>query len=168
MGKKSKILYWSCLAVNLVCFVLDLLPLPTHITVFRFSFPITLILIGLLLIARAVTLKLDSSMFIGIILLLLGGLNGFSYIGQITFDLDINQLWPYYLFAISIASLITSLYFKDKLQLKIFVLFFGFGAITLLFVRNIIPWIWLFVVLMVIWFVAYFVFNIIKARKRRQ
>lgn len=166
MGKKSKILYYSVLFVNLACFILDLLPI--NFPFFRISFAVSLLLIGALLIARAVNLKIDSSLFFGIILFLCGVLNITSYIGQAKFGLDVNQLWPYYLFAISIASLITSLYFKDRLQLKLFVLFFGFGAITLLFVRSIIPWLWLFVTIMVVWFVAYFVFNIIYNKKRRK
>jgi len=170
MGKKSKILYWSCLVVNLVCFVLDLflldlLNLPIEIAVFRFSFPASLILIGLLLIARAVTLKLDSSLFIGIILLLLGFLNGFSYVGEITFGLDINQLWPYYLFAVSIACLVTGMYFKNKLQLKLFILFLIFGLITLLFVQKLIILGW-YIALMVFVFVVYFAINIISNKKR--
>lgn len=165
MGKKSKILYWSCLIVNLVCFILDLLPLPTEVAVFRFSFPATLILIGLLLISRAVTLKIDGSMFIGIILFLLGGLNAFSYIGQITFNLDINQLWPYYLFAISLASLVTGIYFKDKLQYKLFVLFLFFGLITLLFVQKLIILGW-YITLMILVFVVYFAINILISKKR--
>ena len=165
MGKKSRILYWSCLIVNLICFILDLLPLPTEIAVFRFSFPATLILVGLLLISRAVTLKLDSSMFIGIILFFLGGLNAFSYIGQITFNLDINQLWPYYLFALSLASLVTAIYFKDKLQYKLFVLFLVFGLITLLFVQKLIILGW-YVALMIFVFIAYFVINLIITKKR--
>lgn len=168
MGKKSKILYWSCLIVNLVCFILDNFldnVLKLNIAVFRFSFPVTLILIGLLLIARAVTFKLDSSMFIGILSLMLGILNGFSYIGYITFSLDVNQLWPYYLFAISIASFVTGLYFKSKLQLKLFILFLLFGLITLLFVQKLIILVW-YIVLMVLVFVIYFVINIILNKKR--
>ena len=165
MGKKSKILYWSCLVVNLVCFVLDLLPFPTTIAFFRFSFPVSLMLIGLLLVARAVTLKLDSSLFIGIILFQLGFLNGFAYIGQITFGLNINQLWPYYLLAISLASLITGMYFKDKLQLKLFILFLFFGLITLLFVQKLIILGW-YIALMILVFVVYFAINIIVNKKR--
>jgi len=165
MGKKSKILYWSCLAVNLVCFLLDLLPFPTSIAFFRFSFPVTLMLIGLLLIVRSVTLKLDSSLFIGIIAFLLGFLNGFGYIGQITFNLNINELWPYYLFAVSLASLITGMYFKDKLQLKLFILFLFFGLITLLFVQKLIILGW-YIALMILTFVAYFAVNILLTKKR--
>ena len=165
MGKKSKILYWSCLIVNLICFILDLLPFPTSIAFFRFSFPVSLVLIGALLIARAVSLKLDSSLFIGIILLLLGFLNGFSYIGQITFGLDINELWPYYLFAVSFASFVTGVYFKDKLQLKLFILFLFFGLITLLFVQKLIILTW-YIVLMVLVFVVYFAINLITNKKR--
>ena len=170
MGKKSKILYWSCLIVNMVCFVLDLflmdlLNLPIDIAVFRFSFPLSLMLIGALLIARAVSLKLDSSMFIGIILLFLGFLNGFSYVGQITFNLNTNQLWPYYLFAVSLACLITGMYFKDKLQLKLFILFLFFGLITLLFVQELIILSW-YIALMILVFVVYFTINIVVNKRR--
>ena len=166
MGKKSKILYWSCLVVNLICFILDMLPLPTNFGFFRISFALSLMLIGLLLFARAVSLKLDSSMFISILLFLVGLLNGVSYFGTAFFGLDINQLWPYYLFSIALASLVTGLYFKHNLQLKLFIFFLGFGLITLLFVQQVITQIWLFIVLLILWFVAYFVVNIIIAKKR--
>lgn len=167
MGKKSKILYWSCLAVNLVCFVLDMLPLPTNFAFFRISFALSLILISLLLFARAVTLKLDSSMYISILLFCVGVLNAVSYFGSAFFGLDINQLWPYYLFALALASFITGVYFKHNLQLKLFILFLGFGFLTLLFVQQIISKLWLYIVLMIAWFVAYFIVNIIIAKKRR-
>ena len=162
MGKKSKILYFSVLIVNIACFILDLLPIPFPF--FRISFAVSLVLIGAMLFVRAVTLKLDSSMFFGTVLFLCGVLNFVQYIGQ-RFNLDPNQLWPYYLFAVALASLITALYFKDKLQFKIFVLFIGFGLITLLFVQKLIV-LWLYIVLMVLWFVVYFIVNTIIFRKR--
>ena len=163
MGKKSKILYYSVLLVNIVCFILDLLPI--NFPFFRISFAVSLILIGLLLIARSVSLKLDSSMFIGVLLLLCGILNATSYFGQVHFGLNINQLWPYYLFAVAAASFITAVYFKDKLQAKICVLFIGFGFISLIFVQNLLN-LWWFVGLMIAWFVAYFTANIIISKKR--
>ena len=165
MGKKSKILYYSVLLVNIVCFILDLLPI--NFPFFRVSFAVSLILIGILLLTRAFTLKLDSSMFIGTLLLLFGILNAVGYFGQVHFSLNINQLWPYYLFAVTVSSFITFLYFKDKLQAKISILFLGLGVIALLFVQNLLNLVW-FIVLMVAWFVAYFVTNIIVAKKRRK
>ena len=164
MGKKSKILYYSVLLVNIVCFILDLLPI--NFPFFRVSFAVSLILIGILLLTRAFTLKIDSSMFLGTLLLLCGILNAVGYFGQVHFNLNINQLWPYYLFAVMVASFVTFLYFKDKLQAKISLLFFGWGVIALLFVQNLLNLVW-FIVLMISWFVAYFVINIIIAKKRR-
>ena len=124
MGKKSKILYYSVLIVNIACFLLDLIP-GINFSFFRISFAVSLVLIGLLLITRAIKLKLDSSMFIGIILLWFGIFNAMQYFA-IAFDwgwLTTRKIIPYYLFSISLSSLITGLYFKDKLQLKLFVLF---------------------------------------------
>ncbi len=164
MGKKSKILYWTVLIVNIVCFVLDLLPI--NFPFFRISFAVSLILIGLLLFVRAVTLKIDSSMCIGTILFICGVLNAISYFGQVFWNLNINQLWPYYLFAIAFGCLITAIYFKDKVQMRFSILFLGFGLITLLFVRNIVV-LWLFIVLMVVWFVGYFVVNLILAKRSK-
>ena len=163
MGKKSKILYFSVLIVNVVCFLLDLLPI--NFPFFRISFATSLILIGILLLVRAISLKIDSSMFIGLILLLCGILNFLLYFGQVYWEISINEFWPYYLFAVSLSSLITGVYFKDKLQLKLFVLFLGFGLITLTFVQSLINLIW-FIVLLVIWFVAYFVVNVLLSKKR--
>ena len=76
------------------------------------------------------------------------------------------HVWPYYFFAIAVASLITAIYYKDKLQTKLSVLFFGFGTISLLFVHDLIA-LWLFITLMIVWFVGYFTFNIIKAKRRK-
>lgn len=162
MGKKSKILYYSVLIVNLTCFILDLIP-GIKFPFFRISFAVSLMLIGLLVISRAVTLKLDSSMFIGTLLFLFGVLNMISYFGQ-NKGMAISQIVPYYLFAVSIASLATGLYFREKLQFKICILFLGFGLITLLFVQKLLI-LGLYIGLMVAWFVVYFVVNIILFKK---
>ncbi len=164
MGRKSKILYYSVLFVNLGCFVLDLIP-GINFPFFRVSFAVSLMLIGLLLIVRAASLKLDSSLFIGTILLLFGILNMLLYFGQ-TYDfLTVKLLVPYYLFAMAFAGLVTGLYFKDKLQFKICALFFGFGAITLLFSFNLLKLGW-YVGIMVAWFILYFIANLIIFKKR--
>ncbi len=165
MGKKSKILYISVLLVNLVCFILDLLPI--NFPFFRISFAVSLMLIGVLLIVRAFSLKIDSSMFFGITLLLCGVLNFVLYFVQTRLGVDANQFWPYYLLALSFASFFTGIYFKDKLQFKLCVLFLGFGLIILLFVQNLIV-LWLMIVLLVVWFILYFTINIIMNKKRRK
>ena len=162
MGKKSKIFYSSILIVNVVFFLLDLTPI--RFEFFRISFAVTLLLIGIMLAIRAFTLKIDSSLFFGVVLFCCGILNLVVYFAK---GLDINQLWPYYLFAVALGSIITAIYFKDKLQLKIFILFLGFGIITLLFVQHLIK-LWLMIVLLVVWFVAYFVVNLILYNKRRK
>jgi len=164
MGKKSKILYYSVLIVNLTCFILDLIPGITF-PFFRISFALSLMLIGLLLITRAVTLKLDSSLFIGILLFLFGVLNMLLYFGQLYGWLTTLQIVPYYLFSVAVASFITSLYFKDRLQMKVFILFLGFGLITLLYATKLLILGW-YIGLMVAWFVIYFVTNLIIFRKR--
>ncbi len=165
MGKKSRILYLSVLLVNVVCFILDLLPI--NFPFFRISFAVSLMLIGLLLIVRAFSLKIDSSMFFGISLLLCGILNFVLYFTQIRLGIDINQFWPYYLFALCLASFFTGLYFRDKLQFKLCILFLGFGLITLLFVQSLIP-LWLMITLLAVWFIGYFIINTILFKKRRK
>ena len=167
MGKKSKILYFTLLIVNVICFILDFLPLPVDINFFTYSFPASLILIGLLLIIRGFSLKMDSSLYIGIVSLLGGVLNILSKIGDKLWNWDINQFWPYYLFAFALASLVTALYFKDKLQIKLFILFLGFGLIVLLFVQHLIV-LWLMIVLLVVWFIGYFTINLILAKRRNK
>lgn len=164
MGKKSKILYYSVLIVNIACFVLDLIPGITF-PFFRISFAVSLMLIGLLLFNRAVTLKLDSSMFIGTLLFEFGVLNMLLYFGQTYNWLTIIQIVPYYIFAVAVANIITGLYFKDKLQLRLFFLFLGFGLITLLFAENLLILGW-YIALMVVWFIGYFIVNTILFKKR--
>lgn len=164
MGKKSKILYYSVLFVNLACFLLDLIPGITF-PFFRISFAVSLMLIGLLLFTRAISLKLDSSMFIGTLLFIFGLLNMLLYFGQTYNWLTVGKIVPYYLFAVSISSLITGLYFKEKLQIKVFILFLGFGLITLLFSFKLLA-LWWYVGIMIAWFVLYFVVNIVIFKKR--
>ena len=159
MGKKSKILYFSILGVNLACFILDLLPI--NFPFFRISFSVTMMLIGALLFARAVTFKLDSSMFLGISFFICGVLNGLMYF----MDLNQNIFWPYYIFAFSLASLVTSIYFKEKVMLKVFLLLLGFGVITLCFTMGWIKF-WLMITLLVVWFVVYFIFNTLMHKRR--
>ncbi len=163
MGKKSKILYYSVLLVNIVCFVLDLTPI--NFPFFRISFAISLMLIGLLLIVRAFTLKIDSSMFFGVTLFLCGVINFVIYFVQLKLNVSINKFWPYYLFALAFASFCTAIYFKDKLQWKLCVLFLGFGLIVLLKVYSLIQ-LWLMIVLLIVWFVLYFILNTILYKKR--
>jgi len=165
MGSKSKILYFTVLIVNIVCFLLDFLPI--EFPFFRISFGVSLILIGLLLVVRAVNYKIDSSMFFGVILLLFGVLNLVLYFGHLKLGLDANELWPYYLFAVAVGSFITSVYFRDRLQFKIFILFLGFGLITLLFIRHLLI-LWLYITLMIVWFVVYFTVNIILNKRRKR
>lgn len=166
MGKKSKILYYSVLFVNLACFILDLIP-GINFPFFRISFAVSLMLIGLLLITRAITLKIDSSLFIGSLLFLFGVLNMLLYFGQTYNWITVARIVPYYLFAVTISSLVTGLYFKDKLQYKICILFLGFGLITLLFVEKLLILGW-YIGIMIAWFVAYFVANLLIFRKRRK
>ena len=163
MGK-SKILYYSVLFVNLGCFILDLIP-GIKFPFFRISFAVSLMLIGLLLLTRAVTLKLDSSMFIGVLLFLFGVLNMVLYFGQTYNWITTFQIVPYYLFAVSLANIVTGVYFKDKLQMKLFFLFLGFGIITLLFSFNLLK-LWWYVSVMIAWFVIYFISNLVIFKKR--
>ncbi len=164
MGRKSKILYYSVLFVNLGCFVLDLIP-GLNFPFFRISFAVSLMLIGMLLIARSITLKLDSSLFIGVLLFLFGVLNMLLYFGQLYNWLTVRIIVPFYLFAVALSSLITALYFKDRLQFKLFILFLGFGAITLLFSYKVLT-LWWYVGIMVGYFVIYFISNLLIFKKR--
>ena len=163
MGKKSKIFYYSVLVVNVLFFILDLLPLKLPFAFFRISFPVSLTLIGILLINRSVIYKLDSSMFFGIVLMLIGGLD---LLEKLSATITTWHIWPYYLIAVSLASLVTAIYYKDKLQMKLFALFLGFGLISIIYANNLIV-LWLYIVLMIVWFVGYFTFNILKAKRRK-
>lgn len=165
MGKKSKIFYLTVLLVNLTCFILDLFPI--KFPFFRISFAVSLILIGIQLMIRGISLKIDASVLFGIMFLMFGGLNMFSYFGDRFFSLDINLLWPYYIFSISFACLITAVMFKDKLQYRLCVLFLVAGGLTVLKVYNILN-VWWFVGLLVLWIIVYLIFNNIMYKKRNK
>ncbi|MBE5741071.1 MAG: hypothetical protein E7351_00865 [Clostridiales bacterium] len=163
MGKKSKILYYSILLVNVVFFILDLLPI--NFPFFRISFAVSLILIGIMLIVRAVNLKIDSSLFFGVVLFICGILNLVLYFGQLYLNITSSIIWPYYILAVAVANIITAIYFKDRLQYKLCILFTGYGLISILFVQKVLILGW-FIGLMIAWFVLYFVVNIIITKKR--
>lgn len=163
MGKKSKIFYFSVLFVNIVFFILDWLPLNLPFAFFRISFPVSLILIGILLINRSIIYKLDSSMFFGVTLLLTSTID---LIEKLSKSITSWDVWPYYIVSIAIASLITAICYKDKLQIKLFALFLGFGLLSILFTTGVLV-LWLYITLMIVWFVAYFIFNIVKAKRRK-
>ena len=111
MGKKSKILYLTVLLVNLTCFILDLTPI--NFPFFRISFAVTLVLVGILLITRGLTQKIDSSFLLGMLFLAFGILNGVSYFTKLY-----SHLWPYYMYASALACLICGLYFRNNVEVK--------------------------------------------------
>lgn len=162
MGSKSKILYFTIMFVNVACFVLDLFRF-TDFTFFMLSFGISLILIGLLLMIRGFSLKIDSSIFIGILIFICGILQLIAKFRIFEF----SQIWPGYIFSAALASIVVSIYFKDKFQLKLFFLFLGLGIIGLLYVMKLYV-IWWMIGLMLGWFVLYFIINLIMFRKGRK
>ena len=87
------------------------------------------------------------------------------YFGQVKGFLTVGKIVPYYLWSVSISSLVTALYFKDRLQFKICILFLGFGLITLLFSLKQLLLGW-YIGIMLAWFVLYFIVNIILFKKR--
>jgi len=118
-----------------------------------------------MLIVRAVNLKIDSSLFFGVVLFICGILNLVLYFGQLYLNITSSIIWPYYILAVAVANIITAIYFKDRLQYKLCILFTGYGLISILFVQKVLILGW-FIGLMIAWFVLYFVVNIIISKKR--
>ena len=109
------IVFASLMGIYLVCLILNLCGLPEFEFINVFWFQIFLFVIGILILTRGILFRLDSSLFAGVSLILLGVVFLFR---------DIYVLPFYHILTPLIASFsigfIVAYIFKNKLYLKLF------------------------------------------------
>lgn len=159
--KRSNIFYISTVIVAIVCLVLDLIFPNNSFSFLGVCFAITMLVYGLLLILRGFQLKIDSSLFLGVIILVLGTI---SIIPHFT-DYRYADLWHYLLLGISLSSFVTGVYFKIKAHKNLAILFLGLFVLGLLFQLKIYKW-WIMLLSMLALVIVFIIFNNILHNRR--
>ena len=161
MNKKVNIFYITTVAVAIACLILDLIFPDNTFSFLGICFALTMMAYGLCLIVRGFKLKIDSSLFLGIVILAFGVISIMTYFTPWGY-LD---LWHYILLGTSFSSFVTGIYFKVKVQKKLAILFLGTFIITFLFQIDLYN-IWVMLGGIVVWIIGFIVFNNIINNRR--
>lgn len=129
MNKRTSIFYITTVAVAIACLVLDLIFQDNTFSFLGICFAITMLVYGVCLIIRGFRFKIDSSLFLGIIIFSFGVISIITYFEPWGYI----DLWHYLLLGISVACIVTGMYFKTPAQKKLSILFLGMFVIALLF-----------------------------------
>lgn len=162
MNKKTNIFYIVTVAVAIICLVLDLIFPNNTFSFLGICFAITMLVYGVCLIIRAFNFKIDSSLFLGIIIFAFGVISMMTYFTPWGYF----DLWHYMLLGISLASLITGMYFKVKFQKKLSILFLGLFVLAHLFQINLYKW-WILIICIIVWLIGFIVVNNILHDRRK-
>lgn len=133
MKRKSNIFYISTVAVAIICLILDLIFRDISFSFLGICFAITMLVYGFCLVLRGFKFKIDSSLFLGIIIFIFGVVTTVTYFTPYGY-LD---LWQYLILAISLASLVTGLFFKINTHKKLSIFFLVIFIIAFLYQMNI-------------------------------
>lgn len=162
MNKRVNIFYLVTVIVAVLCLILDLIFQDNSFSFLGICFSLTITVYGVALIIRGFGFKIDSSLFLGIIILTFGVvalMTTFTKFGY-------RDLWHYLLLGASLSGLVTGLYFKVPVQKKLAILFLGLFVSAFLFQIKIYS-IWIMFLIMFIWFVMFiFVNNILSSRRK--
>ena len=162
MRKKTNIFYITTVAVAVVCLILDLIFDDLSFSFLGICFALTMLVYGLCLIIRGLQLKIDSSLFLGIIIFAFGII---SIITSFT-DWGYLDLWHYLLLGVSIASVVTGMHFKITAQKKIALLFLGLFIVAYLSQIGLYRW-WQMLVGMLLWVAGFVIVNNVLNNRRK-
>ncbi len=154
MKRRVNVLYIATVVVAVVCLILDLIFQDIAFSFLGICFSLTMLVYGLCLIIRGLRLKIDSSLFLGIIIFCFGII---STIADFT-RYGYFDLMHYVLLGAGIASLATGLFFKSKSQKKLTILFVGLFILVHLFKLNLYKW-WIMLISCFGWLVIYIIVN---------
>lgn len=164
MNKKTSIFYISTVVVAIACLILDLVFPDIAFSFLGICFGITMLVYGLCLIVRGFRFKIDSSLFLGIIIFAFGVISMLTYFTRYGYV----DMWYYLVLSAGFSSLITGLYFKSAGLKKLSVLFAGIFAILLIYQGfGLITW-WVMLILLVVWMLGFIIVNnLIQARREK-
>ena len=162
MNKKSSIFYITTVVVAIACLILDLIFTNNRFSFLGICFALTMLVYGLCLIVRGLRFKIDSSLFLGIIIFVFGIISTLTYFTPYGY----MHLWHYILLVASVSSLITGLYFKSVTQKKWTILFLGLFVVALLFQLEVYKW-WIMLICMIGWVAVFIIANNIIISRRK-
>ena len=162
MNKRTSVFYITTVVVAIVCLILDLIFTDISFSFLGICFGLTMLVYGMCLIVRGLHFKIDSSLFLGVAILVFGVISVITSFTQLSY-LD---LWHYMLLGLSGASAITGLYFKIGMQKKLSILFLGLFVLAFLSQINTYN-IWIMILTMFIWIIAFIVANNILLNRRK-
>lgn len=154
MNKRTSVLYITTVIVAVACLILDLIFQDLAFSFLGICFSLTMIVYGLCLIVRGIRFKIDSSLFLGVIILSFGII---STIADFT-EYGYLDLLHYLLLGASLAGFITGIYFKAKGQKKLAILFVGLFIFAFLFKIGLYKW-WIMLIIMLAWSVGFMIVN---------
>ena len=154
MNKKSSIFYITTVVVAVICLILDLIFPNNSFSFLGICFALTMLVYGLCLIVRGFRFKIDSSLFLGIIIFSFGIVSTLTYFT----DYGYKHLWHYILLGASLSSFITGVYFKITMQKKWAVLFLGLFLIAMLFQLKLYN-LWIMLIGMAGWTIVFIIAN---------
>lgn len=129
MKKRTSIFYITTVGVAIACLILDLIFQDISFSFLGICFAITMLVYGFCLIVRGFKFKIDSSLFLGVIIFVFGVVTAITYFTPYGY----LKLWHYLLLGVSLASFITGIYFKISTQKKLSIFFLGLFIIALLY-----------------------------------
>ena len=154
MKRKTNIFYITTVAVAVICLFLDLIFQDISFSFLGICFALTMIVYGICLIVRGFQFKIDSSLFLGVIIFVFGIISTMTYFTAWGY----LNLWHYLLLGASLSSLTTGIYFKTSAQKKLSILFLGLFVMALLYQIKLYN-IW---IMFVLWFAYLIMFIIIN------
>ena len=162
MKKRTSIFYITTVAVAIACLILDLIFQDISFSFLGICFAITMLVYGFCLIVRGFKFKIDSSLFLGIIIFVFGVVTTITYFTPYGY----LNLWHYLLLGVSLASLVTGIYFKINTQKKLAICFLGLFAIAFLYQINVCNIIVMFIA-MAIYIIGFIITNNILYNRRK-
>lgn len=162
MNKKTSIFYVTTVAVALVCLILDLIFPNNTFSFLGICFALTMLMYGLCLIIRGFKFKIDSSLWLGVLIFVFGIIATMTYFTPWGY-LD---LWHYLLLGASLSSLVTGVYFKVITHKKWSILFLGLFVLALLFQLELYKW-WVMLISMMVLTIGFIIINNILHNRRK-
>ncbi len=110
------IIFFAFIALYLLCFILNLCGVEQFSFIVIYWFPIFLMVMGVLVLTRGILFYLDSSVFAGVSLILVG----VTFLIRDIYVIPFYHILPFILLSLTIGFIIVYAFFKNKLYLKCF------------------------------------------------
>lgn len=162
MNKKTSIFYITTVGVAIACLILDLIFPKNTFSFLGICFALTMVVYGMCLIIRGFQFKIDSSLFLGVIIFAFGVISIMTYFTPWGYF----DLWHYIFLGASLSSLVTGLHFKITAQKKLTVLFLGLFVFASLFQTVIYNWL-VMLIIMLLWIIGFIIINNMLHNRRK-